>query len=255
MTPRILALATWNIGGGILGESHQRHGSPSLDHYASVLRANMPDVVCLQETHDYHGRREGQTQQLAGLTGYPHFASFPVSESHLAPDASLALGILSRFPLRDFTYRQLPNPGLEGVGPDGESWRLHDKGYAVGLFEVDGRAFGLLTGHCFPLHRFGASPVEPRFAPMWEMLAQDLMAIGRAGEAWVGMDLNHERVGDLLGDVLRSGSYLTAFDGTPTAPGGTQRDHILYGSAMRLLTTTVARTESDHSYCQIRVLT
>jgi len=255
MKPRVLKLATWNIGGGILGDSHQRRGSPSLDYFASVLKTNTPDIACLQEAHDYHGRREGQIEYLARLVGYPYRASFPVSESHLAPDASLALGILSRFPIRDVAYREFPNPRLEAVGPNGEPWLLHDKGYAVGSIETGCRTLGIVTGHCFPLHRFGASPVEPRFAPMWEMLAQDLRAVGSAGEAWVAMDMNYGRVGDLLGDVLRSGSYFSAFDGTPTTPDGVQCDHILYGRAMRLLTTTVAPTESDHSYCQICVLT
>ncbi|WP_344981616.1 endonuclease/exonuclease/phosphatase family protein [Streptosporangium fragile] len=250
----VLKLATWNIGGGMLGRSHQRAGSPSLDYYASVLNTNLPDVVCLQEAHDYDGLREGQTERLAALASYPYFASFPVSESHLAADANLALGVLSRFPIRDFTYRQFPNPKLEGVGPNDESWQLHDKGYAVGFTEVGDRTLALVTGHCFPLHRFGASPVEPRFAPMWQMLAQDLLTVGGTGEAWAAMDLNHGRVADLLGEVLRSGSYFSAFDGTPTTPKGAQWDHILYGRALRLLSTMVAPTASDHSYCQISVL-
>jgi hypothetical protein len=254
MRPMLLKLATWNIGGGILGESHQRDQNPSLDYYVSVLKEHLPDVVCLQEAHDYHGRREGQAEYLARCVGYPYFASFPTSGSHMAADASLALGILSGFPLENFVYRKFPNPQLEAVGPSGESWRLHDKGYVVGFTDLGDRTLGLINGHCFPLQHFGASPVEPRFAQMWEMLTQDLLAVGGAGEAWAAIDMNYGRVGDLLVDVLRSGSYFNAFDSTPTTPEGTQFDHILYGHAMRLLTTTVAPTESDHSYCQVSVL-
>lgn len=254
MRPRLVKLATWNIGGGVLGESHQRDRPPSLDYYVSVLEAHTPDVVCLQEAHDYHGSRESQAEYLARCAGYPYHASFPVSESHLDADASLALGILSRFPLKDFRYKPFPNPGIEAVGPNGEAWRLHDKGYAVGSVDVAGRSFGLINGHCFPLHRFDASPAEPRFAPMWKMLARDMLAIGDGGHAWAAMDLNYGRVADLLGEVLCSGSYFSAFDRTPTTPEGAQRDHILYGHAMRLLTTVVESTESDHSYCQVDVL-
>ncbi|MFG3052290.1 endonuclease/exonuclease/phosphatase family protein [Kitasatospora sp. NPDC048239] len=250
MKPALLKVGTWNIGGGILGRSHQRGVNPSLDYFASVLEACRPDVVCLQEAHDYHGRRASQTEWLAGRLGHPYFASFPTSRSHMAEDASLALGIVSRFPIRGAVYRRFPNPGLQVVGPNGDDWTLHDKGYVVGQLELGGGLLGLVNGHCFPLHHFGVSPTEPMFARMWDMLTADLLAAGEAGPAVAAVDLNHARVGDLLAEVLRPGRYFSAFDGTPTTPQGVQKDHILYGHSIRLLTTTVAATRSDHSYCQ-----
>ncbi|WP_335974894.1 endonuclease/exonuclease/phosphatase family protein [Streptomyces sp. CA2R106] len=249
-----LTIATWNIGGGILGESHQRGVEPSLDYYARVLAAHRPDVVCLQEAHDYHGRREGQAQYLARRAGYGYSVSFPTSGSHMAERASLALGIVSRFPIQDAVYKQFPNPGLKGAGPNGERWKLHDKGYVVGQVDLGGRTLGLVNGHCFPLHHFGVSPTDPTFAPMWAMLAADLVALGEAGPALAALDLNDARVGDLLAEALCPGRYLSAFDRTPTTPANRQKDHILYGQAVRLLTTTVTPTESDHSYCQARFL-
>jgi endonuclease/exonuclease/phosphatase family protein len=249
-----LKLATWNIGGGILGESHQRHCEPSPDYYVSVLRKHQPDVVCLQEVHSFAERREGQAAYLARSAGYPHFTYFRTSESHLVPGAWLGLGILSRYPLQDFTYREFPNPRLETVGPRGEPWQLHDKGYATGFVDLGGRTLGLVNGHCFPLHHFGASPAEPRFAKMWAMLTEDLLAAARSGLAFAGIDMNHERVEELLVNALGPGRYSNAFGGTPTTPRGNQWDYLLYGPAMRLLTVTVAPTESDHYYCQVGVL-
>src|SRR4051794_5479009 len=207
MRPAFLKIATWNIGGGILGESHQQGASPSLDYYASVLAEHRPDVVCLQEAHDYHGRRVGQAEYLAGCLGYPHVASFPTSDSHMVENASLALGIVSRFPIRDAVYKQFPNPGLNVVGPSGQSWNLHDKGYVVGRLDLGGRTLGLINGHCFPLHHFDISPTEPIFAQTWEMLRADLLTIGDAGPALATVDLNYARVADLLAEVLRPGHY------------------------------------------------
>ncbi|MFE7275917.1 endonuclease/exonuclease/phosphatase family protein [Streptomyces sp. NPDC057623] len=254
MSPTLLKLATWNIGGGILGESHQRGRSPSLEYYASLLKEHAPDVVCLQEAHDYHGHREGQSEYLARCAGYPYVGSFPTSESHMAENASLSLGILSRFPIEDMVYRQFPNPRLEGVSPSGEPWNLHDKGYVVASIDLGDQKLGLINGHCFPLHHFGASPTEPVFARMWDMLTADLLEIGGAGTACAALDANHGRIEEVLKEVLLTGSYLSAFEGTPTTPRGVQKDHILYGHSMRLITTTVAATESDHSYCQVSVL-
>jgi hypothetical protein len=249
-----LKLATWNIGGGVPGKSHQRDRSPSLDYYASILKKYLPDVVCLQEAHEYHDRRSGQSEYLASCLGYPYVVSYPVSQSHLAKDASLALGILSRFPIENALYKQFPNPGLHGTGPSGDSWGLHDKGYVVGSVDLGDKKLGLVNGHCFPMRRFRASPAEPRFERIWSMLTDDLLAIRVSGPAFAAVDLNYESIHDVLVRVLSPGNYINAFEGTPTTPKGTQQDYILYESSMRLLTTTVASTASDHSYCQIDVL-
>jgi hypothetical protein len=249
-----LKLATWNIGGGVLGQSHQRDGSPALDYYASILEKYQPDVVCLQEAHDYQDRHPGQSEYLASCLGYLYVASYPVSKSHLAKDASLALGILSRFPIKNAVYRQFPNPGLTGTGPDEDRWSLHDKGYVTGTVDLGDKVLGLVNGHCFPLRRFGASPAEPRFEEMWDMLTGDLLAISAAGPAFAAFDLNYEPIQDVLAKALRPGYYINAFEGTPTTAKGAQQDYILYDGKMRLLATTVAPTSSDHSYCQIDIL-
>jgi Endonuclease/Exonuclease/phosphatase family len=249
-----LKLASWNIGGGVVGKSHQRDRSPSLGYYASILEKHLPDVVCLQEAHDYHGRQEGQPEYLAGRLGYPYVASFPLSGSHLAEGASLALAVLSRFPINTVAYKQFPNPGLQAIGPGGDPWNLHDKGYVVGMLDLGDRMLGFVNGHCFPLHCFGASPVEPRFEEMWNMLTSDLLAMSAGGPAFAAIDLNYEPIQDLLIKVLGPGEYINAFEGTPTTAKGAQQDYILYESMMRLLTTTVTATSSDHSYCQIEIL-
>jgi hypothetical protein len=73
--------------------------------------------------------------------------------------------------------------------------------------------------------------------------------------AIAGMDLNYAPVQDLLADLLRSGDYVSAFDGTSTTRKGVQQDYILYDQRMDLLETTVRPTKSDHSYLQVKVIT
>ena len=248
-----LRFATWNIGGGILGESHQQGGNPSLDYYASVLRAHSPDVVCLQEAHSFSDR-EGQAEYLARKCGYPYVESFPISESHLVKDAFLALAILSRLPIRSHEYRKFPNPGLTSIGPDGSHWELLDKGYVKGVIDIGGDPLGVLNAHCFPLHYFRAAATEARFRELWRMLSGDLLDMRERMPTIAGMDLNHSPVQDLLTDLLRPDGYVNAFAGTSTTWKGVQQDYILYDQRMDLLDTTVRPTRSDHSFCQVKVV-
>ncbi|WP_225854331.1 endonuclease/exonuclease/phosphatase family protein [Micromonospora sp. ALFpr18c] len=250
----LIKLATWNMGGGILGASHQHGAIPSPDYYASVLRRHGPDVVCLQEAHDYHGRFESQPHCLARQAGYPHVLSFPTSASHLAEDASLTLAVLSRFPLGNGVYRQFPNPGLTGTGPDGEPWLLADKGYMITQVDLGGRQMGLINGHCFPLRYFGARATDPGFAEVWHMLTQDMLKLKEIGPAVVAVDLNHEPVEDVLNEALTRDRYINAFANTVTTVRGAKRDYILYEQGMRLLTATVTATESDHAYRQVSLV-
>lgn len=250
---RTFGFATWNIGGGILGESHQRGALPSLDYYASVLRKHGPDVVCLQEAHSFDDS-EGQPEYLARQCGYPYVESVPISRSHLAPGAFLTLSVLSRFPITALEYRQFPNPGLTATGPDGSRWELLDKGYAKAVIDVGGGFVGALTAHCFPLHYFNATATEPRFRELWRLLARDLRDMRAAMPTIAGIDLNYAPVQDLLPDLLRSGDYASAFDNVSTTRKGVQQDYILYDQRMDLLETTVRSTKSDHSYCQVKVV-
>lgn len=251
---RTFTFATWNIGGGILGESHQRGARPSLGYYASVLRRHRPDVVCLQEAHSF-ADGEGQAEYLARRCGYQYVESVRISRSHLAKEAFLTLGVLSRFPIAALDYRQFPNPGLTATGPDGTRWELLDKGYAKAAIDIGGRLVGVLNAHCFPLHYFNAVATEPRFRELWRLLACDLRDMHEAMPTIAGMDLNHAPVQDLLADLLRSGDYASAFDARATTRKGVQQDYILYDQRMDLRSADIRATRSDHSYCQVEVAT
>lgn len=248
-----IKIATWNIGGGILGDSHQQDGHPSLDYYSEVLKKYSPDIVCLQEAHAYPGGEEGQSEYLARRCEYPYTAAFPVSDSHLISGACLALGILSRFPITYAEYKQFPNPGLSAIGPNGSFWQIADKGYVRSAIDLGGFIVGVINAHCFPLHYFGANPTEPRFASIWNMLMSDMESLRRESPTLIAVDLNYARVQDLLAAEINLGKYNNAFEDTPTTPHSGQQDYILYSHGIHLRSTTVMPTESDHSYCQVSV--
>jgi len=252
MTKTRISVATWNIGGGILGESHQENGASDLEYHSALLKEHSPDIVCLQEAHDF-GDDNNQTQSIAARAGYPYYASFPISASHMNKRASLSLGLASRFPIEDCQYEQFPNPNLSATGPNGAKWILFDKGFATCTVRVSGSLLGILNAHCFPLHYFGANPTEARFAKMWEQLKSALLAKKAVMPTVAAIDLNFEPIDLLLGNDFMNHEYLNAFANTPTVPKGVQQDYLVYSTSLKLITTAVKPTRSDHSYCQVDI--
>ncbi|MEV6412965.1 endonuclease/exonuclease/phosphatase family protein [Kribbella sp. NPDC051718] len=255
MMSRRLDVATWNIGGGVIGASHQRDAVPDLDHHVGVLTTHRPDVVCLQEAHEYDDRT-GQTQELAERAGYAHWAAYALSASHLVDGARLALGMLSQYPLSGLSFRALPAPRLKAIRPAGEEWALHDKGYLVSRVGLpDGGEVHLANGHFFPLRRFGRSPADPQFAPVWRAFTDDLLELDAAGPVVAGVDLNHSPVDEVLGAAMLPGRFSSALDAhTPTTPHGAQRDYLLCGHQTRVASAGTVSTQSDHFYCHASVL-
>lgn len=254
MTNSTVRFATWNVGGGILGPSHQRNAAPDLGHHAEVLRSHRPDLVCLQEVHEYDDG-PSQTSELAALAGYPYSAAFSLSPSHLADGAALALGVLSRFPLYDLRFRRIAAPRLTARRPNGDVWVLHDKGYVLGRIEVPDRtAVHFANGHFFPLHHFGRSATDAEFSPIWRALSIDLLSLDAAGPALAGFDFNYPSLDQILGTALAPGRFTAALPPqVRTTPHGLSSDFLLCGRHTQVESATVVRTSGDHFYCQVDV--
>jgi endonuclease/exonuclease/phosphatase family metal-dependent hydrolase len=254
MTTERLSFATWNIGGAILGESHQINGVPDLRYVASVISERSPGVVCLQETHEFVDGRPGQAAELAEMCGYPYFASRSVSDSHLVEGAFLGLSILSRAPIEKLAFRFAPNPALSAVGPNGKLWRLHDKGHLVARMITEAGRVSVINGHFFPLHHFGASASDPSFSSVWRALSQDLLRLDADGVPVVGLfDLNYGSVEDVLGEVLTAEAFSAAFEPGDMTELRSPGDQVLFNARARLLDRTVVPTLSDHAYCEVEL--
>jgi endonuclease/exonuclease/phosphatase family metal-dependent hydrolase len=248
---RRLLIGTWNIGGGILDASHRKGAPAQLDHHIAQLMRARPDILCLQESHTFHDGRASHAQEIAKAMAADWFRTWPLSPSHLAPDADLSLSVVSRWPLAAPRTVTFPNPGLTATGPDGSHWSIFDKGYMVVEADLAGATVRMVNAHCFPFHYFGTSAAAPQFASLWDGLAEDLLALARSGPAFVAIDLNHQPVQELLGRLFETGVYTSAVDGTPTTPKGVQQDYILYtGADLSLLEATVIPTRADHHYVQ-----
>ncbi|MEU1853404.1 endonuclease/exonuclease/phosphatase family protein [Streptomyces sp. NPDC019990] len=248
---RRLLIGTWNIGGGILDASHRKDVPAQLGHHIARLRRARPDILCLQESHTFHDGRVGHAQEIAKALEADWCRVWPLSPSHLASDADLSLAVVSGWPLSAPRTVTFPNPGLTATGPDGDHWSILDKGYMIVEADVAGRTVRIANAHCFPFHYFGTSAAEPRFASLWDGLAEDLLTLARSGPTLVAIDLNHQPVENLLRRLFETGVYRSAVDGTPTTPKGVQQDYILYaGADLRLSEVAVIPSRADHHYVQ-----
>jgi hypothetical protein len=251
MTSTDISVASWNIGGGILGESHQRHGLPSLNYHIEQLRTLNLDLVCLQECQSW-GQGSSQVRDLADSLGYESFDYVALSSSHFDDNATLGLGIISRHPLQRLYIHKFKNPGLEATGPTGEHWLIADKGFASwGLELADGRCT-ILNCHCYPLHYFGADPHEPRFQYIWTDLGRAL-AEAQSGLPVVCLDLNSESIDDLIGRTLVDRGYQELTPRMPTTPKGLQQDYLLAGDGWECRGAGVRSTLADHHLLWARV--
>ncbi len=242
-----MRIATWNIGGGILGESHQLHGTAALDYHAKVISDSQLDVLCLQEAHVYESGVD-QVATLAEACGFNHWHSIPISSSHLAPDAYLALGVLSRFPIAGNTYLQFPNPGLESLGPNGERWTLFDKGLLRSEIQEPSSPFTLINAHCFPLHYFGVKATDPSLTAIWHPLRRTLED-AHTRRTLACVDLNSPDIDHLLPN-LKLWSYSELLPRVPTTPKGVQQDFLLASADMGVpIKAEIVPTLSDHALC------
>ena len=246
-----ISFATWNIGGCVLGESHQTNGIPAIVYYSSVIKRYLPDIICIQEGHSYKKNDIAQPKWLAENLGYEYFDTFPLSQSHLDANAFLNLAILSKFPLSNSLFSKFENPKLSSVGPNGNQWILYDKGYFSCLAKTPFGNATVFNCHCFPLHYFNATPTEQRFDGIWRQLLNVLREMRLKHPVLAAIDLNYPHINELLSEELAQSKYLNAIIDTPTTTKGVQQDYILYTKEFRYISSIITDTKSDHSYCQV----
>ncbi|MBA4248127.1 MAG: hypothetical protein C0444_07520 [Microbacterium sp.] len=243
----------WNIGGAVLGASHQTGKRPNLDYYEQLLDSRKAEVICLQEAHSYPDGRRSQVEELAVRLGYGFHVAAPLSPSHIDPEAALSLGIISRHPIRSSSLTMLPNPNLQTRLNTGALWRMHNKGLLTASIAVDGEDLMVTSGHVFPFHRFGASAQSAEFSRVFDDVSSHLMRSMRLGRSVVSIDLNDPNATNLLASSIGRNRFQVAPSDHATTRKGRKQDFLLYSADLRLLDVTILPTESDHAYCEMSV--
>jgi len=120
-------LASWNINAGIKfnRQTNQNEGPEDIDYFIEQLAKLDADIVCLQETHINKNR--DLAREIAKSMSYEYSSSIATSISHLDPNYSLGMSIISKFPFQESKLIQFPNPQFDLCFKSGEKAPDHKK--------------------------------------------------------------------------------------------------------------------------------
>lgn len=143
-----MKVVTYNIRVGFGPGDRAERGGPTnyLDQIAEWLKDQNADLILLQELDRNTERADGldQTEYLAEKLGfYGVFApAIP-----LPPDGQYGVGILSRWPIRDWDVVPLFKPDYERTNPDYPSWYSEQRVLLVAEVEAPHGHMHVMTTH------------------------------------------------------------------------------------------------------------
>jgi endonuclease/exonuclease/phosphatase family metal-dependent hydrolase len=241
-----LRVASWNVREGLPHPSTDPLDRPAaLGSLAALVIEQGIDVLAMQEVdHDVIGRSAVLTT-LRAETDLQYVHAVPLSPSSFLPGYRSGLAIASRVPIAGRVLERLPNPDL-AVG----EMRSYDKGALAGTVSVGELRVTVVSVHAFPFRRFGHTPEETRFAPVWQALA-DLL--GKLDDPLVVCgDFNTPRRDLLTGRTDRP--LARAIGDRPTHRGQPTDDILYSADLVPAAEPRVLRGFSDHDLCVVTLL-
>lgn len=168
-----------NISGGLVFAGNMYgemlFSKVSLQQYIDYFKTKNPDVLCLSEVHLESKNSSQMVEEIAKQLKLPHFASLALSESHLDTSKQLGMAIISRYPIRKQEEFTIPSPGLEVDRPNGDHWRMFDKGAQRVYLDVNGVTIVVVNFSYFPFHHFNRDVAEPEFKDLRQQLLTILL--------------------------------------------------------------------------------
>jgi endonuclease/exonuclease/phosphatase family metal-dependent hydrolase len=238
-----LRVASWNVREGLPDRSTDVEDRPAaLAALVAQVIDQRIDVLALQEVDFDVIGRSAVLAALRTETALEYVYAEPLSPSSYLPGHRAGLGLASRVPIAGQSLELLPNPRL-AVG----ELTSYDKGAVAGTIQAGDLRVMLVSVHAFPFRRFGRTPDEAEFAPIWQALASQLGKLGDGALVVCG-DFNTARRDLLLGATARP--LARAIGNRPTHRGQSI-DDILYSADLVAGQPLVLPSFSDHDLCVV----
>jgi len=233
-------VVTWNVHGA-------RDGNGASFDLGRYLRAEDPDLVCLQE-FDFDSVAGVGPQSLGNLLGLHHVASWPLEPSVHTTGGRMGLVVASRWPHLRVSRLLANNPGLTQVAGN-RTLVSHDKGALVVDVKISERLLAFSGLHLLPFRFFDeVVDVEVQELLTWIELRARIMKSRENFHHIIAGDFNfslHE--GPAVGEQAHPPLNLSLKGATRTS--GASHDDVLHTSGLLLENVEMRLTPSDHFLC------
>jgi endonuclease/exonuclease/phosphatase family metal-dependent hydrolase len=223
-----------NISGGLIfaGQTYGEmlFSKVSLEHYIDYFRGKHLDILCLSEVHLENKSSSEMVARIASELKLPHHSSLALSQSHLDTSKRLGMSVISRHPITSQEEFTIPSPGIEVDRPNGDHWKMFDKGAQRVHLDIDGTEIAVVNFSYFPFHHFNRRVVEPEFKPLRQQLLEILVS-DRSIPTIITGDFNSKgyAISEAFPELFADHALQRAIAAETTVIGATEQlDQILY---------------------------
>ncbi|HMI09151.1 MAG TPA: endonuclease/exonuclease/phosphatase family protein [Candidatus Saccharimonadales bacterium] len=224
-----------NISGGFIfaGQTYGEmlFSKVSLENYIEYFREKDADIISLSEVHLEDKTNSQMVEYMAKELDMPYHSSLALDSSHLDTNKRMGMAIISRYPIIDQEELIIPSPGIEVVRPNGEHWKMLDKGGQRVNLQIDNKIISIINFSYFPFHHFNRRLDDPEFSDVRQQLIKILLGKNEAASTIITGDFNNKNIkldiafpelftDNLLAEAVQAQSTVIGYD--------EQLDHILY---------------------------
>ena len=239
-----LKVATWNLSCGM---DINRELAPG-DYFYDAIKFHDLDILFLQEVIIRTIHSAVTAEKISRNTELKYFLEHELSPSHKLSESFMGIAILSKYPLKQYDFLKLPNPGFK-IEKNGRVYEAHEKGFMFACIEEFDLLLGV--GHCPSFNFFDVDdrkykeliyrPVEEK---MMELLEKEKRII-------IGGDFNTKHITAVMPQANKSYKQLIHGETRPRLlfPANVQSDYIFISDKLVSLKTSIIEGIIDHYIC------
>lgn len=224
-----------NISGGLIfaGKTYGEmlFSKISLENYIDYFTKKDADIICLDEVHLEDKTSSTMVERIAKECSMPYYTSLALHASHLDTSKQQGLAIMSRYPIIHQEEMLVKSPELEIIRPNGDHWRLFDKGAQKVIVEVNGKPVTIVNLSYFPFHHFNRRLDEEEFSEARKQFIDSILDTENDYPIIVVGDFNNKNVplDNGFPELFANNLFEKAVAVKSTVVGcDDQLDHILY---------------------------
>jgi endonuclease/exonuclease/phosphatase family metal-dependent hydrolase len=246
-----MKILSWNIAGGrkdLPDRSLGYEGREDLVYFSNKIKECGPDVIMLQETHSNDKRI--LAEEIAARLGMPYVFNTPASPSHIDPEYSLGNAIISKFPIHEQSAVFYPNPWFDLVFKDGRKGVQHPKNLQT--VKIENIYFA--NTQMLPIRIFGYEydhGLGNELALSIERVLENL--VDKKPLVLAG-DFNFNDPQSVYLKFFSKTNLKEVLPAKPTRPDGKSRhDHIYRSEDIKIISSEIYETFSDHYICFVEI--